>query len=108
MTKIKHTPGPWAAIIDPNHLTHRVDGQHPEHSGPIASVHVTVENERQDEANAKLIAAAPKMLEALQAIAARINGEFDNPVLLKYGLLSTDPEEDVIRIAREAIEEIEP
>lgn len=34
-----------------------------------------------------LIMAAPELLEALEAIQARINGDFDNPSLLKFGTL---------------------
>lgn len=40
---------------------------------------------------------------ALRAIAARINGEFDNRDLRKYGPLFPDPAEDVLRIIREAL-----
>ena len=54
-----------------------------------------------------LITAAPKLLEALQAIYARLQGEYDHPALVKYGLLLTDSDEDILNIAGAAIEEAE-
>lgn len=40
-------------------------------------------------ADACLDAAAPDLLEALQAIRARLIGEFDHPALVKFGALTT-------------------
>jgi hypothetical protein len=42
--------------------------------------------------------------EALQAIVARYNGDWDNLSLIKVGPLSTDTEEDMVRIARDALD----
>ena len=44
-----------------------------------------------------------QVVEALTAIVARINGEFDNPALDKYGLLELDSLEGVKRIAQQAL-----
>lgn len=52
---------------------------------------------------AYLIAQAPAMFAALQAIVARIHGEFDHPALLKYGALSVNTTSDCDSIARSAL-----
>jgi hypothetical protein len=57
--------------------------------------------------DAKLIAAAPDLLEALDAIDARIGGEFDNPALVKYGILSSDQNMDVLIIIRKVLVKLE-
>lgn len=44
------------------------------------------------------------LLEALGAIAARINGEWDDPALVAFGPLSIDAQSDCLRIARAAID----
>lgn len=46
---------------------------------------------------------AKEMLEALEAIQARIKGEFDHPGLLKLGALSTNHDEDILAIVQSAI-----
>lgn len=43
------------------------------------------------------------LLAALEAIEARISGEWDNPALVSFGELSTNTDDDVLRIARAAI-----
>ncbi len=55
------------------------------------------------QANARLIAAAPDLLAALEAIEARISGTYDNPALMAFGPLSIDTEADCSAIARAAI-----
>ena len=47
----------------------------------------------------RLYAENAELLAALQAIIARINGDFDCPALMAAGPLSADPDIDVIRIA---------
>lgn len=67
---IKHTPGPWAVVSD-----------HDWHSGQQYGVKDVVPlNHTITEANANLIAAAPDLLEALEAVlsvADRATDEFD-------------------------------
>jgi hypothetical protein len=64
----------------------------------------------QDEmnANAQLIITAVNsyddMLEALKAIKARLNGEFDHPSLVAYGPLSDSETDDILGYAEEAIQ----
>lgn len=45
----------------------------------------------------------PKMIRALKAIKARIDGEWDNPNLMYYGALNVNTETDILRIAEDAI-----
>lgn len=61
---IKHTPGPWKLRETPNDcdFTHEIDG--------IACIYA---GNGLATANAKLIAAAPELLEALQAVIADID-----------------------------------
>lgn len=49
------------------------------------------------DAKARLIARAPSMREALDAVKARINGEWDNPSLVKVGPLG-NLADDILRI----------
>lgn len=58
-------------------------------------------------ANARLIAAAPEMLEALKAIKARVQGEWDHPSLAKLGPLSVNLEHDVLRLLEPVIKKAE-
>lgn len=78
----------------------------------------TQQSRRENIANAKLIAAAPELkaevtrlselneelMDALIAIDARLNGDFDNPRLMLYGELSESETDDVQGFAKEAIE----
>ena len=52
---------------------------------------------------AQLFRSAPELLSALNAIVARIQGEWDQPDLIAYGPLHTSSEHDCERIARAAI-----
>ncbi|WP_313327719.1 hypothetical protein [Enterobacter oligotrophicus] len=74
MKEFKGTPGPWS--VDRNNV----------HTGRIATIHHCIGNdwvevwspdwpdtEEKQEANAKLIAAAPDLLEALQACLGWVN-----------------------------------
>lgn len=54
-------------------------------------------------ANAALIAAAPDLLAALEAIVARFHGVYDQPALVAFGNLSTNPASDMELIAAAAI-----
>lgn len=48
---------------------------------------------------ARLISTVSDLLEALQAIKARVAGEFDDPSLMSFGPLTANAVEDVERIA---------
>lgn len=64
MEQIKHTPGPWTADIDSSH--HRAvvrNGME-----PLAEMWMTGKPQAEREANARLIAAAPELLEALDSL----------------------------------------
>ena len=64
----KHTPGPWYAVDgnkhrDFNQIAIRASGLRRKTGGDVSVCHV----ERFNEANARLIAAAPELLQALKA-----------------------------------------
>lgn len=48
-----------------------------------------------------------RLVNALRAIEARINGEWDNPHLIAAGSLHPNPEVDILRIAEDAIDKFE-
>lgn len=67
----KHTPGPWVVSANSPFLVRAGDdttGRHIAHAGP-ASYHPSFEV---DEPNARLIAAAPELLEALERLVTEI------------------------------------
>ena len=102
----KHTPGPWRA---PLAGIYAPDGAMVASVGSrdiIANQRKTLPRQRnvyEVDANARLIAAAPELLSALQAIKARLCGAWDHPVLLARGELSTATEADVLGYANAAI-----
>ena len=70
-----HTPGPWKAIRDPCHydtLSTVIGGLHEKRRGLEHQLIVQVGgwDVDQQEANTRLIAAAPELLEALEAVMA--------------------------------------
>lgn len=77
---LQHTPGPWT-VTDTGR---RVDGPFGtafgEGTQPIADVRVPNDSKNQRLANAKLIAAAPEMLDALKTIAGILDHQFTNGV----------------------------
>lgn len=100
-----HTPGPWNT--DGENIFYCPTNNHDSIDSDlhIAKVYVPTDSEGPEQeglANARLIASAPELLEALKAIKARMNGVFDDPSLMKYGALS-NTSVDVNRIAEEAI-----
>ena len=69
----KHTPGPWRTIESTNTTMRTVVGPDFPGQGYIADVNLCRTNDAQDvdgEANARLIAAAPELLEALKQLLA--------------------------------------
>lgn len=91
----KHTPGPWESYPEKSHFTIcDRDGTH--------FAYVVGEFGENGEANARLIAACPTMYDKLEAIRARIQGEFDHPALMELGPLG-DLSEDILLLAESAI-----
>lgn len=74
MEKQQHTPGPWAYIVPDGHVV-----RHPQiysDFGPVANATWLGENKLdQLKANARLIAAAPDLLEALGEIVSAADGD---------------------------------
>lgn len=98
----KHTPGPWIATGWENTVVNIPDIYFGGHL-TICVYPASGQAPRSEAvANARLIAAAPDLLEALEAIRARIAGEFDNPALVKFGGLR-DINEDVNTLAATTI-----
>lgn len=65
-----YTPGPWAYQNDIEMIVSR----HPEWNWSSICKLATGEDSRQEESNARLIAAAPELLEALQGIVENEHG----------------------------------
>jgi hypothetical protein len=65
--KFKHTPGPWEAVIDPQRSTWFLIAFADWHTRVCRMTLYAYEEEEQ-EANARLIAASPDLLEALEAM----------------------------------------
>ena len=95
----KHTPGPW--VVWPHLDSYHIRGamKNIAFTNQVSPSHMG----KEEQANARLIAAAPNMLAALRAIVARINGVWDDPDLMLFGPLSTNALADVEWIAKETI-----
>ena len=65
-----HTPGPWALNRGGDETYRVIDATDMNELSVIATVHFHDDGEGETKANAKLIAAAPNLLAALQAIVA--------------------------------------
>lgn len=80
-----HTPGPWIAEeqFNPKESGYRTTGRIFAHTRHVASVH-TADSVREADANARLIAAAPALAEALRRLAAAVAEaiECDDPSAL--------------------------
>ena len=102
MSEAKHTPGPWE--FGPNHsstglagqLVVRPAGEFP-HGEWVADVGSMYDDHR--EANARLIAAAPDLLKALEKI-IEMNRQW---ALDQYGDATKAENMDCVRVARAAI-----
>lgn len=102
---MKHKEGPWEIRrdLERDKIVEIFPTSNEDGIGCIADVML---NSPEAEANACLIAAAPELLETLEAIVARIKGEFDNDSLMYMGPLGVTGE-DIYRIARKAINKTE-
>ena len=65
MTKAAHTPGPWHTASTPDGTRGAIYRANPNPNFPLATV-LAIGNDREERANARLIAAAPDMLALLQ------------------------------------------
>lgn len=101
----QHTPGPWESMGF--YISARNESLRLPNAQTIARVfpeHETVGGNTL--ANARLIASAPELLSALNAIVARIQGDWDHPDLVRYGPLQL-ASHDCLEIARNAIAKAE-
>jgi hypothetical protein len=68
MSKIKHTPGPWAQH-DETYCPGEIWGALDMNENGVRGIHIcTLEDCVELQANAKLVAAAPELLEALEGL----------------------------------------
>lgn len=71
MKKPKHTPGPWEAKIDPEleqFFIRASNGDKVAHAAIFKGRPIERRSDLEIESNARLIAAAPELLEALKAV----------------------------------------
>ena len=62
-----HTPGPWRVGIRPGPIVYGQQGEQ------VANLHVPMVESDENKANARLIAAAPELLAALDAIVRQMD-----------------------------------
>lgn len=100
----QHTPGPWycADLMHDGRSVVVIQSASINEDNYVGEVDV---EDAQGEANARLIAAAPDLLDALEAIRARLDGEYDHPALVKYGALAGTMD-DVRQLVRDAIDKV--
>jgi len=96
---VSHTPKPWSKVFLNGHW--HIVGVY----GRIEIAKVSAyKNRERSKVNSDLIVAAPDLLDALEAIQARINGEFDHPALVAYGPLHET--QDIIRICAKVLAKV--
>jgi len=64
----------------------------------------TAENLRNAELICRAVNSHELLVDALKAIEAGLNGDWDNPHLVKLGFLSSEADNDVLKIVKAAIE----
>lgn len=83
---MRHTPGPWKVVSDPNCDAigdrHAFGVQQEPNKWIVADVNGDLEDAAQIKANAYLIAAAPELLDALKEMRARLQRVDDLDVAL--------------------------
>lgn len=75
-TQAKHTPGPWSAVSYVNGKIALEDDQGLGTIALVDTVH-TIKDPREQEANARLIASAPELLEALELAAQALQSCYE-------------------------------
>lgn len=100
---MRHTPGPWH-VNGIESKRNRITGDETSTGWDklqINSANRTVATVYRSY-DARVIAAAPTMLSALEAIVARIQGEYDHPALRRFGPLHGTILNDIYDIACDA------
>jgi hypothetical protein len=97
---MKHSPEPW--WCQPTAGDH--DFEIYNNQRTIALVRGTNEEAK---ANAILMHNAARMFKCLQAIRARVKGDFDHPALIEWDSLNPDSEDDISRYVNRLLNEIE-
>lgn len=83
---MKHTPGPWAYGEDRRGTKRVFDGEGHEVVRAMSSAGYPARRPTAErEANARLIAAAPTMRDALLAIRAQLRGAWEHPARSRFG-----------------------
>jgi hypothetical protein len=100
--KKKHTPGPWKISKTINDFSIYAEANDNLDIAAVYQKSRAIDHE-EARANTDIIAASPELVEALEAIVAAINGEFDNPSLMKFGALYADREDSIKEIAIQAL-----
>lgn len=78
MNNLKHTPGPWTFAEKPDYTLVGPEG----HS--ICTYHVSQKSEAIDLANARLIAAAPELLAALELARDTLSAMHHNDIRVSF------------------------
>jgi len=78
---MKHTPGPWTLEYDYSLVMPAKDGNHIVTAGPIGPDESSREEKR---ANARLIATAPELLQALQDMLDMTRFQYKEMATYKY------------------------
>ena len=105
-TKVKHTPGPWRICYDG-----RIDGLNGDEicSGLGFESYKEFQDDKEAQANARLIAAAPDLLEALkmlQKATISLMGEAVDRKAADWGLVNDAMVDATKAIARAEVKEI--
>ena len=87
---MSHTPGPWSYMRNPGNTRWIID------SKPAHAIACTAGYEPDNEANARLIAAAPSLLEALELIDASWTDIFPDGPQGNYGAVEVADEHKVL------------
>lgn len=73
MTNTQHTPGPWTALGRDGYNSIIIRAEHASHWPALVPEFNEIARDPEQEANARLIAAAPDLIDALRDIVARID-----------------------------------